>query len=262
MSEPAPAEICRRARHRPRGARGPFGDRDPLLCRDRLDQRRSRAPGGARRAEGTTVIASAQTAGRGRFGRTWFSPPGAGLYVSVICRDRARRAVSDAGGGRRGRRGHSRRDRSARSKSSGRTTSSSMPGADAGASWPASLPKRRRRPRGCSTSCSASASTCGRRPIRPRSPTARRRSKPSSAARSLPAPVLAATLAALRSSGSTELAAGNPAALLARWRELSPSASGAAVEWDTGAGVRSGRTAGIDDDGALPRERSDGASDR
>ena len=37
--------------------------------------------------EGTIVIASAQTAGRGRFGRTWFSPPGAGIYVSVICRD-------------------------------------------------------------------------------------------------------------------------------------------------------------------------------
>ena len=33
-------------------------------------------------AEGTTVIASSQTAGRGRFGRPWFSPPGAGLYVS------------------------------------------------------------------------------------------------------------------------------------------------------------------------------------
>src|SRR4051794_26697913 len=37
-------------------------------------------------AEGTTVVASAQTAGRGRLGRSWFSPPGAGLYVSVICR--------------------------------------------------------------------------------------------------------------------------------------------------------------------------------
>ena len=38
---------------------------------------------------GTTVVAMAQTAGRGRLGRAWFSPPGAGLYVSVICRERA-----------------------------------------------------------------------------------------------------------------------------------------------------------------------------
>jgi BirA family biotin operon repressor/biotin-[acetyl-CoA-carboxylase] ligase len=37
--------------------------------------------------EGTTVVAAAQTAGRGRLGRSWCSPPGAGLYVSVIIRD-------------------------------------------------------------------------------------------------------------------------------------------------------------------------------
>ena len=36
--------------------------------------------------EGTTVVADMQTAGRGRHGRVWFSPPGAGLYVSVIVR--------------------------------------------------------------------------------------------------------------------------------------------------------------------------------
>ena len=36
--------------------------------------------------EGTIVVAERQTAGRGRHGRVWFSPPGAGLYVSVIVR--------------------------------------------------------------------------------------------------------------------------------------------------------------------------------
>jgi BirA family biotin operon repressor/biotin-[acetyl-CoA-carboxylase] ligase len=36
--------------------------------------------------EGTVVVAEAQTAGRGRIGRVWFSPPGAGLYVSVVLR--------------------------------------------------------------------------------------------------------------------------------------------------------------------------------
>jgi BirA family biotin operon repressor/biotin-[acetyl-CoA-carboxylase] ligase len=37
-------------------------------------------------AEGATVVAAAQTRGRGRRGRTWFSPPGAGLYFSVVFR--------------------------------------------------------------------------------------------------------------------------------------------------------------------------------
>jgi BirA family transcriptional regulator, biotin operon repressor / biotin---[acetyl-CoA-carboxylase] ligase len=37
-------------------------------------------------AEGTLVGADMQTAGRGRQGRHWVSPPGAGLYVSIILR--------------------------------------------------------------------------------------------------------------------------------------------------------------------------------
>jgi BirA family biotin operon repressor/biotin-[acetyl-CoA-carboxylase] ligase len=36
------------------------------------------------RPEGTSVIAEMQRRGRGRRGREWFSPPGAGLYLSVI----------------------------------------------------------------------------------------------------------------------------------------------------------------------------------
>lgn len=35
---------------------------------------------------GTVVAADSQTAGRGRLSRTWFSPPGANLYCSVILR--------------------------------------------------------------------------------------------------------------------------------------------------------------------------------
>jgi BirA family biotin operon repressor/biotin-[acetyl-CoA-carboxylase] ligase len=37
-------------------------------------------------AEGRLVLANAQAAGRGRHGRTWASPPGAGLYVSAVLR--------------------------------------------------------------------------------------------------------------------------------------------------------------------------------
>jgi BirA family biotin operon repressor/biotin-[acetyl-CoA-carboxylase] ligase len=37
-------------------------------------------------AEGSVVAANAQTSGRGRLGRSWASPAGAGLYVSAILR--------------------------------------------------------------------------------------------------------------------------------------------------------------------------------
>ena len=36
--------------------------------------------------EGTLVVAEAQTGGRGRLGRQWDSPPGTGLYVSLLLR--------------------------------------------------------------------------------------------------------------------------------------------------------------------------------
>jgi BirA family biotin operon repressor/biotin-[acetyl-CoA-carboxylase] ligase len=36
--------------------------------------------------EGTVVVAEAQTGGRGRLGREWDSPPGLGLYVSLVLR--------------------------------------------------------------------------------------------------------------------------------------------------------------------------------
>jgi BirA family biotin operon repressor/biotin-[acetyl-CoA-carboxylase] ligase len=39
--------------------------------------------------EGTVVVADAQSAGRGRHGRAWASPPGAGLYMSMLTRPAA-----------------------------------------------------------------------------------------------------------------------------------------------------------------------------
>ncbi len=39
--------------------------------------------------EGTLVIAETQTSGRGRLGRSFFSPPGTGIYFSVILRPEA-----------------------------------------------------------------------------------------------------------------------------------------------------------------------------
>lgn len=47
-------------------------------------QARRLAEGGA--PEGTLVIADEQTAGRGRMGRSWASPPGVNLYLSLVLR--------------------------------------------------------------------------------------------------------------------------------------------------------------------------------
>jgi BirA family transcriptional regulator, biotin operon repressor / biotin---[acetyl-CoA-carboxylase] ligase len=44
-------------------------------------------------AEGTVVAADAQSAGRGRLGRHWSSPRGAGLYVSIVLRPRPEAAA-------------------------------------------------------------------------------------------------------------------------------------------------------------------------
>ena len=44
--------------------------------------------------EGTAVVARQQTAGRGRQGRSWSSPPGHGLYVSLVLRPNIKPADS------------------------------------------------------------------------------------------------------------------------------------------------------------------------
>jgi BirA family biotin operon repressor/biotin-[acetyl-CoA-carboxylase] ligase len=45
-------------------------------------------------SEGTCILAREQTAGRGRHGHSWSSPPGEGLYLSLILRPRIRAADS------------------------------------------------------------------------------------------------------------------------------------------------------------------------
>ena len=155
-------EAFERARGRARAAWRPRA----VFHDDRLDQRRRRVAGCRAGVVGAVVIADAQTAGRGRRGRTWFSPPGSGLYVSVVSRRRARASdpdarddAADARRGRRARRRRRARDRPVAPTSSGRTTCSS-----AGASSPASSPKA------CGdgvASCSATASTSVRWRIPP-----------------------------------------------------------------------------------------------
>src|SRR5207244_7564928 len=80
--EPLPpdiAEALQRARHR----LGRVGGR--LLYFSKVGSTNDVAAELAESAgsEGAVVIANQQTAGRGRRGRTWFSPPASGLYVSI-----------------------------------------------------------------------------------------------------------------------------------------------------------------------------------
>ena len=58
------------------------------MWREELDstQRLARELARADVEEGTTVIAERQTAGRGRLGRQWHSPPGLNCYCSVVLR--------------------------------------------------------------------------------------------------------------------------------------------------------------------------------
>lgn len=64
---------------------------DNIIRLDRVDSTNTRLKELARQgaAEGTVVLARAQTAGRGTAGRTFFSPEGEGLYLSVLLRPKA-----------------------------------------------------------------------------------------------------------------------------------------------------------------------------
>src|SRR5687767_1829749 len=85
MPEPLPEEF-RIALAESAGRRGAFGSAVVFASEtgSTNDIAMTMAEHGA--PEGAMALAFAQTAGRGRHGREWFSPPGAGIYVSVVCR--------------------------------------------------------------------------------------------------------------------------------------------------------------------------------
>ena len=98
MSDPIPDDLAR-ALAASSARRGRFGDPFYFFSEtgSTNDVAELLAEHGA--PEGATVVAFAQTAGRGRFGRTWFSPAGAGLYVSIVCRNEAAAPLLTLAGG-------------------------------------------------------------------------------------------------------------------------------------------------------------------
>jgi len=201
-------------------------------------------------AEGTAVVADQQTAGRGRRGHTWFSPPGSGLYVSVVLRpggaDDAARAITlltlTAGV----------------AVAEGVRAASGLPAA---IKWPNDLLVERRKLAGILAEAVASphgvqAVVLGYGiNVRTSAYPPELASRATSIEAELGRPVdrglvLAETLAAL-AARYADLAAGRFDAILGAWRAMAPSSRGATVEWATPDGPRRGRTDGIDDDGAL-----------
>ena len=202
-------------------------------------------------AEGTTVVAAAQTSGRGRLGRSWYSPPGAGLYLSVIIRTaRAAPYLTLAGGV---------------AVAEGVRAATGLP---LEIKWPNDVvtresggPSRRRKLAGILAEASSTGDGLQHVVLGiginlshasyPQEIAHRASSIETELGRAVePGPVLAEVLAAL----ATELdplARGDASGLLHRWRRLAPSSIGSAVECDTPLGRASGVAGGIADDGAL-----------
>jgi BirA family transcriptional regulator, biotin operon repressor / biotin---[acetyl-CoA-carboxylase] ligase len=197
--------------------------------------------------EGLVVIAETQTAGRGRLGRTWSSPPGVGLYVSVVLRpDPGVAGLLTLAGG------------VALAEAIRECT-----GLAVDIKWPNDLlaPGSGRKLAGILVEGSASGGRLEhaifgyginvRRGAYPLEVRERATSLEEELGRAVdPAQLLVFTLAAL-DRRYDDLVEGRAPAVLARWQELAPRANGAAVEWREPGVLRRGVTAGIADDGAL-----------
>jgi BirA family biotin operon repressor/biotin-[acetyl-CoA-carboxylase] ligase len=199
---------------------------------------------------GAVVIADAQTAGRGRRGRTWFSPPMLGLYVSVVLHA----AWQAAGGGR------SDRARSLVTLAAGVALAEGVhvaTGLPVDIKWPNDLLVGSRKLAGILAEAVADEAIVLGYGINiaaaayPPELADRATSLEAELGRPVDrASVCVETLAAL-ASRYRDLRDGRYDAILDAWRARAPGSAGRRVTWRTPAGVHTGVTAGIDADGAL-----------
>ena len=201
--------------------------------------------------EGATFVAAAQSAGRGRLGRTWVSAPDAGLYMSTIVRRRVLAPWITLAGGV--------------AAAAGIRSATGLP---VQIKWPNDIiavdaAGFRSRRKLAGVLAEAASGPDGVQHVvlgiginvRPTVLPPDLASKASSLEAELGKPVdaglvLAHVLVALNAACEA-IAGRGPGPVIAEWRELSPSASGAPIEWDVGPATRSGVTAGLDRDGAL-----------
>ena len=201
-------------------------------------------------SEGTVVIADMQTAGRGRRGREWFSPPGSGLYVSVVLRpgqlrvggDRATRLLTLAAG-------------VALAEAVATAT-----GLTVDVKWPNDLYIARHKLAGILAEAAGSGSD---EPIvlgyginvsqtaYPPELRDRATSLESELGRRVDRALLLVESLASLAARYDDLLEGRFDAILDAWRPRAPGSTGARVTWSTASGASTGVTAGIDGDGAL-----------
>jgi BirA family biotin operon repressor/biotin-[acetyl-CoA-carboxylase] ligase len=201
--------------------------------------------------EGTTVVAEMQTAGRGRHGRVWFSPPGAGLYVSVIVRP---------GTGL----DNDQNPTTLLTLASGVAIAEAVravTGLPAEIKWPNDVLIGGRKLAGILTEAAVQAgvpqfiiigfgvnlqSAAYPPPLAPRVTSLEvETTRPAERA------VMLAEILAALGERYADLRAGRFDAILSAWRQLSPSLPGALVEWDSHSGIVRGYAQDIDQQGAL-----------
>jgi BirA family biotin operon repressor/biotin-[acetyl-CoA-carboxylase] ligase len=197
-------------------------------------------------SEGLVVIAATQTQGRGRRGRTWSSPAGAGLYLSIVFRPPAdARATSlltmAAGVAVRG--------------AIARAT-----GVTAQLKWPNDVVVGRRKLAGIlaeglhlGTAEQAVVVGIGINVTGAAHPpdVADRATSLAACGAAIDAGVLEREVLLALAAAYDALCRGEADDILRAWREAAPSAHGSRVEWDAPDGPRAGITSGVDDSGAL-----------
>jgi BirA family biotin operon repressor/biotin-[acetyl-CoA-carboxylase] ligase len=239
-SEPLPREF-KEAVEREQARLGPFGTRIVYFPSIGSTNDVAAALAGGGIGQGAVVVADTQTSGRGRRGRQWFSPPLSGLYVSIVLEPplAAKMLVTLAAGV---------------GLSEGVQAATGLP---TDIKWPNDLLAGSRKLAGIlAEAVTRDAVVLGygiNAGLESYPPELK--SRATSLERELGRPVdrpslFVETLVAV-AGRYNELVAGRSSAILDAWRERSPGSRGRRVTWETPTGVRSGTTAGIDDEGAL-----------
>jgi BirA family transcriptional regulator, biotin operon repressor / biotin---[acetyl-CoA-carboxylase] ligase len=208
--------------------------------------------------EGTTFVAGAQTAGRGRRGREWFSPPGSGLYLSTIVR-RASLApwLTLAGGVAVAEAIRAATGLPVQIKWPNDIVTVSGAGFRARRKIAGLLAEASSGPDGVQYVVLGIGINIGPASFPPEL-SDRAGSIETELGRAVEAgAVLAQVLAGLNRVVS-EVDHAGPPSLFTRWLELAPSAHGERIEWDGPHGVRTGVSAGLAEDGALLARTPDG----
>ena len=208
----------------------------------------------------TAVVAEQQTAGRGRLGRTWFSPPGAGLYVSFVLRPALGpgriTGLTDGPGPITGRFAALVSITAGVAFTEAVRMCTHLPVA---IKWPNDLVIDRRKLAGILTEAPGGRfeylivgfGLNLRSAAYPPEIADRATSIEAELGRSIDRGAILAQCLESMALWTDALRAGRAEAILDRWRSLAPSARGARVEWTDAAGPREGVTEGIDDGGAL-----------